>query len=680
MPWIQSYTPVAGSLGMSALIAAIPLAVIFVALAVFKMKAHKAGPLAVASALAIAVLVWQMPVKLAALATFQGAAFGLFPVFYIVVTTILLYNITVKGGQFEIIRASLAGLTGDRRLQALLIAFCFGAFIEGAAGFGTPVAIAGATLVGLGFRPFYAASVCLIANTAPVAFGAIGIPVVALAGVMGYDDAGMMKLSTMVGRQLPFVSVFIPFYVIMIMAGWKKTIEVLPAIVVCGVTFALAQWGCASYLGPYLPDIIASLATLAALVILLKVWQPKTVWTFDHEAAYAGKESHDYTGAEVFRAWAPYLVLTVMVLVWGIPSLKTTLDKSKIILPIPGLDNAIAKKVTNPQDGIKKALAAKGEIEKQLALLSDTPAPESTVVPPVAEVTGGRGIAVAAEGVTKAPAAAKTALLVALNDLKALEEKAIGVDRSLTSKGPVLTAERVAAFNAIEKKQKEVQKLTSALVTSKTVEKDRFKGLDKAVGDQLPAKVAAKFTFNFMSAAGTAILIAAILSALICGVGMGDFVRVLGKTLYDMRWPAVTVASVVGLAFVMNASGMTTSMGMAFTKAGAVFPFLSPFLGMLGVFLTGSDTSSNVLFGGLQKVTAEQLGLNPVLTCAANTSGGVMGKMISPQSIAVACAATGLVGEEGNLFRFTIKHALFLTTVMGIIVALQAYVVPWMIP
>ena len=649
MPWIQSYTPVAGSLGMSALIAAVPLAVIFVCLAVFKMKAHKASPLAVASAIAIAVLCWQMPVKLAGLATLHGAAFGLFPVFYIVVTTILLYNITVKGGQFEIIRASLAGLTADRRLQALLIAFCFGAFIEGAAGFGTPVAIAGATLVGLGFRPFYAASVCLIANTAPVAFGAIGIPVVALAGVMGYDDAGLMKLSTMIGRQLPFVSVFIPFYVIMIMVGWKKTIEVLPAIIVCGVTFAFAQWGCASYLGPYLPDIIASLATLAALVILLKFWHPKTVWTFDHEPESKGKEQHDYSGGQVFRAWAPYLVLTVMVLIWGIPSLKTELDKSKLVIPVAGLDSAIAKNVTKPEDGIKKVAAVKVEVARQAALL--------------------------------VPADPKhAALALAFNDLLALEDKLLAVEQTLPGQAPVLSKERVAAFDAIDKKEKDLQKLEKELVTAKSVEKERFKALDKTVGSQLPVKVPAKFVFNFMSAAGTAILIAAILSALICGVGIGSFFQVLGQTLHAMRFPAITVASVVGLAFVMNASGMTTSMGMAFTKTGALFPFLSPFLGMLGVFLTGSDTSSNVLFGGLQKVTAEQLGVNPLLTCAANTSGGVMGKMISPQSIAVACAATGLVGEEGNLFRFTLKHALFLTTVMGCIVALQAYVFPWMIP
>ena len=390
MPWIQIYTPqlLGGSLGLSALVAAIPLFIIGICLAGLKMKAHKAGPLAAASAIAIAIFVWGMPAKLAALSTLQGAAFGLFPVFYIVVTTIFLYNITVKGGQFEIIRASLAGVTADRRLQALLIAFCFGAFIEGAAGFGTPVAIAGATLVGLGFRPLYAASVCLIANTAPVAFGAIGIPVVALAGVMGYGDPGMMKLSTMVGRQLPFISLGIPFYVILIMVGWKKTIEVLPAIITCGVSFAVCQWATASYLGPYLPDIISSLAAMVALVLLLKVWHPKDVWTFDHEPDFAGKEQHHYTAGEVFRAWAPYLALTVMVLLWGIPSIKTALDKSKVMVTVEGLDNMIVKKVSKPEDGVKKAEAVTAEIDRQLAVLSPADPKQAALAAKLTELKG----------------------------------------------------------------------------------------------------------------------------------------------------------------------------------------------------------------------------------------------------------------------------------------------------
>jgi lactate permease len=565
MPWIQTYAPVGESLGRSALVAAIPLVIIFICLALLKMKAHKAAPLAVASAFLIAITVWGMPAKLAGLAFMQGAAFGLFPIFYIVITTLFLYNITVKGGQFEVIRASLAGVTGDRRIQVLLIAFCFGAFIEGAAGFGTPVAIAGATLVGLGFRPLYAAGVCLIANTTPVAFGAIGIPVVAMSGVMGFGDDGMMKLSTMIGRQLPFISVIIPFYVIIVMVGWKKTIEVLPAVLVCGGTFAVSQWATASYLGPYLPDIIASLTSLVALVALLQVWQPKANYVFDHETHTGTKEQHHYTLAEVFRAWAPYLALTMMVLLWGIPSIKAKLDRSKVVITVTGLDRMIVKKVSVP-----------GRI---------------------------------------------------------LAQNSAGIQT-----------------------------------------------LAKAPADQPPVNLPAKYNLNFMSAAGTAILIAAFLSIRICGVSFGDAWKLAGKTLYDMRFPAVTVASVLGLADVMNTAGMTNCLGLVFTKTGHWFPFISPFLGWLGVFLTGSDTSSNVLFGGLQQATAEQLGINPILTCAANTSGGVMGKMISPQSLAVATAACGMVGQEGTLFRFTFKHSIFLTFLIGVIVYVQAYYMTWMIP
>jgi lactate permease len=649
MPWVQIYTPLAGSLGLSALIAAIPLVVIGVCLALLKMKAHKAGLLALGASMAIAVAVWGMPVQLAGLAALQGAAFGLFPVFYIVITTIFLYNITVKGGQFEIIRASLAGVTGDRRIQALLIAFCFGAFIEGAAGFGTPVAIAGATLVGLGFRPLYAAGVCLVANTAPVAFGAIGIPIVALAGVMGYGDDGMMKLSTMVGRQLPFLSVFIPFYVIMIMVGWKKTIEVLPAVLTCGLTFAVAQWATASYLGPYLPDIIASLAAIVALVLLLKVWHPKEDWTFDHEEVAVGRQAHHYSAGEVFRAWAPYLALTIMVLLWGIPSIKGVLDKSTVEFQVPGLHNAIVKKVPTPEESLAKTTVAIAEIDRQLAALSpDDPQ--------------------------------QAGIMSRLTELRELEVQLQTLDQGLAGAGAVVTAERYQAWERVTGKLAETQKLGKALVAANAVPAGQFKALDKALADQLPAKVAAKFKFNFLSAAGTAILIAAVISAMICGVGIADFFGLAGKTLFDLRFPAVTVASVLALAYVMNATGMTNCLGLVFTKTGHIFPFIAPFLGWLGVFLTGSDTSSNVLFGGLQKATAEQLGLDPILTGAANTSGGVMGKMISPQSLAVATAACNMVGEEGTLFRFTLKHSLFLTSIVGIIVYLQAYFLPWMIP
>lgn len=550
MPWTQTYSPVAGTFAASALIASLPLVVIFVCLALLRMKAHLAALIALASAFAAAVAVWGMPARLAGLAALQGAAFGLFPVSCIVAATILLYNITVQSGRFEVIRSSLAGLTADRRLQALLIAFCFGAFIEGSAGFGTPVAIAGATLVGLGFRPFYAAGVCLIANTAPVAFGAIGIPLVSLAGVMGYDDAGLMKLSTMVGRQLPFISLFIPSYIVFIMAGWKRTREVWPAILVCGTSFAFFQWAAASYLGPYLPDIIASLASIVALVLLLRVWRPKSVWSFDHEEHTRTEMQRQYSKREIARAWSPYLALTLLVLVWGLPWVKGWLDHATLEIPVPFLHN-----------GILKAVAGIG---------------------------GG--------------------------------------------------------------------------------------------AHQASVPVPAVFRLNLLSAPGTAILLAAMISAYVCGAGVAGFFRAAGKTLRDMRYPFLTISSVLALAYVMNAAGMTASLGLLFTRTGFFFPFLAPFLGWLGVFLTGSDTSSNVLFGGMQKVAAEQLGIDPLLTGAANSSGGVMGKMISPQSIAVATAATGLVGEEGNLFLFTLRHSLFLTSLIGVLVFLQAYFLPFMIP
>jgi len=560
MPWIQVYAPIRGSIGLSAAVAGVPLAVVFVCLAILRIKAFKAVILALATAFLLSILAWGMPARLAALATIHGAAFGLFPVYFIVLATLFLYNITVKGGQFEIIRASLAGVTCDRRLQALLIAFCFGAFIEGAAGFGTPVAIAGATLAGLGFSPFYAAGICLVANTAPVAFGAIGTAIVALGGVMGLNDAGLMKLSVMVGHQLPFVSLIIPPYIILVMAGFRRSVEVLPAIVVCSVSFACCQWAAACFLGPYLPDIIASLASMASLVLLLRVWRPKTTFRFDREPELE-REAHDYTAAQVTRAWAPYVALTLVVLLWGLPPVKAALNRTTITIAVAGLDNAIAK------------------------------------MPALPAASGG--------GAHSAPLAG-------------------------------------AARGAVP--------------------------------------LAARFRLDYLASGGSAVFIAALLSALVCGLGPGETARVLWRTVHDMRYPAVTIAAVLGLAYVMNASGMTVCLGIWCTRAGRLFPLISPVVGWIGVFLTGSDTSSNVLFGGLQKAAAERLGINPLLTGAANASGGVMGKMISPQSLAVACAATGMVGNEGSLLRFTLRHSIILLSVVCVIAYLQAYYLTWMIP
>jgi lactate permease len=546
MIWIQEFAPIKGSAGLSAAVAAIPLAVIFVSLAVLRLKASTASALALASVLCVSIFAWGMPAKLAFLAAAQGAAFGMFPVFFLVLATLFLFNLTVRTGQFEVIRASIAGVTPDRRIQALLIAFCFGAFIEGAAGFGAPVAIAGATLAGLGFRPFYAAAICLVANTAPVAFGSIGIPIVAMGGVMGLNDAGLMKLSAMVGHQLPLVSLIIPLYLVLIISGFRKAMEVLPAIAVCGVTFAACQGATASYLGPYLPDIVASLGSMAALVLLLRFWKPKTVFRFDHEGG-ADIPAPLYPPSRVAWAWTPYLTLMALVLLWGMPPVKAELNRATQLFAVPGLDNAIGRA---------------------------TPT---------------------ASGLPAAP-------------------------------------------------------------------------------------VPAKFKFDYLAAGGTAVLIAALCSAALCRLGPGETARLFGRTLHDLRSPAATMAAVLALAYVMNASGMTPCLGVLATRAGRAFPLLSPVLGWIGVFLTGSDTSSNVLFGGLQKTAAEQLGLNPILTAAANTSGGVMGKMISPQSLSVACAATKMPGEEGPLFRFALRHSLILLSMVCVVVYLQAYVLTWMVP
>lgn len=544
MHWLQVYAPVGNSLSMSALVAAIPILLYLILLAVARMKGHTAGIITLIVATLIAVTVYGMPVGAAVSADFLGAATGIWPIGLIIVTAVFLYKITVKSGHFDIVRDSISSLSSDRRIQMLLIAFSFGAFLEGVAGFGAPVAIAGAVLAGLGFDPLYAAGLCLIADTAPVAFGAIGVPITSLAGVVGIPAN---TIAAMVGRQLPFISIILPFYLVWVMAGWKRTVEVLPAVLTCGGTFALVQFLSSNYLGAQLPDVLASLSSLFALALLLKVWKPKTEFHFPNEKTQvqAKKDNIKKANGGVVTAWMPYVILSIVIVLWNVTAVKKLLTPMAFIVKSwPGLNNVVYK---------------------------------------------------------VAPLAAK------------------------------------------------------------------------------PTPMPASLSVNLLNA-GPAILLAAFISMFIIHMSFGTWLKTLGETIYELRFALLTIALVVGLGQLFNSAGMSATLGLYFAKMGKIFPFVSPILGWLGVFLTGSDTSSNLLFGGLQKITAQQIGVNPVLTVAANSSGGVMGKMISPQSISVGTSATGLVGQEGALYRFTIKHSVMFLILVGVIVMLQAYVFPGMIP
>ncbi|ALC91193.1 lactate permease [Bacillus sp. FJAT-18017] len=565
MSFTQNFTTVGDNLALSAIVAIVPILYFFWALAIKRMKGHVAGLTTLLIAIVLAVFAYKMPAGLAVMSATQGAVYGILPIGWIIITSVFLYKLTVKTGQFDIIRSSVLSITEDRRLQALLVAFSFGAFLEGAAGFGAPVAISAALLVGLGFNPLYAAGLCLIANTAPVAFGAIGIPIIAVEGPTGIPA---MEISKMVGRQLPFLSVFIPFYLVMIMAGWKRTIEVLPAIAVSGISFAVTQYLSSNFLGPELPDILSSLVSLFALAIFLRFWKPKTIFRFSAEQELAATsavkktstgQDLKYTPRQIFKAWSPFLILTAIISLWGIPTIKQALTG------IYAGENVILKAL----NGIGQALSFHPEV-------------------------------------------------------------------------PFLNN------NIID-----------------------------LAGKQLPAL----YKLDILGAAGTAILIAAIISKFIVKISWRGFFQAFGETLNELKFPILTIASVVAFAYVTNASGMSTTLGMTLAKTGSIlFPFFSPFLGWLGVFITGSDTSANLLFGNLQKITANNIGMSEVLAVAANSSGGVTGKMISPQSIAVACAAVGLAGKESDLFRFTIKHSLFLVTLIGIMTWLQHNFFSWMIP
>jgi len=555
--WQHNYEPVGGSLAISAVIAAIPILVLFFMLGIRRKPSWMSALAALVSALIIALFVYGMPVQLALISTLYGAAFGLFPIAWIVFSSIMLYRVAVDTGKFEIIKDSIGGLTNDRRLQAMFIAFSFGAFIEGAAGFGAPVAISGAMLAGLGVNPFYAAGICLIANTAPVAFGSIGIPVTTLANVTGLP---VLALSGMVGKLCAMVSVIIPGYLIVVMAGRKRALEVLPAIVACGVSFAGMQYYVSNYVGPELTDIASSLTCIAVMVLVLKVWKPKTIMRLegDKPVTIAARK---HSGGELFAAWLPYLLLVVFVLVWGEADVKLAMNRWT--------------------DGLLPASLA------------------------------------------QSPTVLNGLLVPGLH--------------GLITRIPPVTPQ--------------------------------------------PTPYAAVYELNWLTASGTACFLAVIATAILLRVKPMQFVNIYKATFKQLSLPMLTIATMLGLAYLMNYSGMTSTLGLALAASGWAFPFFSAVLGWLGVFLTGSDTSANALFGNLQVVTATALNLNPVLTASVNSAAGVMGKMISVQSIAVAVAATGMTSaDEGKLFRFTIKHSVFLMIVMGILSMLFAYVFPGYVP
>lgn len=564
MTFTQNFTAVGDSLALSALVALIPILYFFWALAIKRMKGYLAGLTTLLIALILAVVAFKMPAGMAVMSATQGAVYGILPIGWIIITSVFLYKLTVKTGQFDIIRHSVVSLTEDRRLQALLVAFSFGAFLEGAAGFGAPVAISAALLVGLGFNPLYAAGLCLIANTAPVAFGAIGTPIIAVEGPTGISA---LEISKMVGRQLPFLSLFVPFYLVVIMAGFKKALEILPAIFITGFTFAVTQYLSSNFLGPELPDILSALVSLFALAIFLKFWKPKTIFRFSSEqelaASVAAKVSNSqqvkYSGGQIFKAWSPFLVLTAFITIWGIPTVKLAL--------------------TGHYEGTNAILKAVNALGHALTLMPEVPL------------------------------------------------------------------------------------------------------LNNQVINSAGAPVAAIYKLEILGAAGTSVIIAAIVTKFIVKISWKEWVATFGETLNELKFPIITIASVVGYAYVTNSSGMSTTLGMTLAKTGSLFAFFSPVLGWLGVFITGSDTSSNLLFGAMQKVTALNLGMDPVLAVAANSSGGVTGKMISPQSIAVACAAVGLAGKEADLFRFTVKHSIVLVFIVCIMTFLQnSSVLGWMVP
>ncbi|UFN48080.1 L-lactate permease [Roseomonas sp. OT10] len=560
MTWSQVYDPM-GSMLLSTLLAAVPIVVLLGCIGLLGISAHVSAILGLVAALAIAIIGFGMPGEMAGMTAVYGAAYGLLPIGWIILNVIFLYRLTDEKGQFAILRDSIAGITQDRRLQLLFIAFAFGAFFEGAAGFGTPVAVTGAMLIGLGFAPLAASGLSLIANTAPVAYGALGAPVIALAAVTGLD---LLDLSAMIGRQLPFFSLIVPFWLIVAFAGWRGMLQVWPALLVTGVSFAVPQFLVSNFHGPWLVDVVAAIISMLCLAGFLRIWHPKELWlstsrdrdavpvaarslgaaaVMDMDAKPVEGPGGPYTSGQVFRAWLPWLILTVCVFAWGVPQMKAWLDGLWIWrIPVAGLHNMVMK------------------------------------VPPVVA--------------------------------QAHPEPAI-------------------------------------------------------------------YALNLMSATGTGILLAAVISGLVMGYGPVALLRAYGRTFWAIRYSLLTIAAMLSLGFVTRYSGTDATLGLAFAQTGWIYPLFGTLLGWLGVALTGSDTASNVLFGGLQKVTAQQLGLSPVLMAAANSSGGVMGKMIDAQSIVVASTATKWYGHEKDILRYVFFHSIALAVLVGLLIMAQAYLWPF---
>ena len=585
MSWIQVYDPL-GNAWLSTLAAALPIVLLLVALAVFEWKAHWAALSGLAAALLVSVVIYGMPVPAAAATAVYGAAYGLFPIGWIILAAVFLYNLTVRTGQFDIVKASVARLSADRRIQALLVAFSFGAFIEGAAGFGTPVAITAALLMGLGFTPLYSAGLSLIANTAPVAYGAIGTPILTLGAVTGISPS---LLSAMAGRQLPIVSLIVPAWLVVTMSGWKGLRGVWPAVLVSGGSFAVVQFLWSNYVGPELVDIVGGLVSLGCLAVFCTWWRPAESWDFPPDSADRplrggpvppmSEAAAMHVPSSVRRAWMPWVFLSVFVTAWGAGPIKAFLNAGP------------AGMRTYRETGRQP--------------------PPHTVLSPAFDVPS--------------------------------------LHRVIFRDRPV-----------------EPEPVDRARVNDPAYRNTRAE--------------AARFTLNWLSATGTAILCAAFATIIYLRVPAALVLEVAGLTLFRMRAPLMTIAFMLSLGFVTRYGGTDATLGLAFTRTGVLYPFFAAMLGWLGVALTGSDTSSNVLFGSLQKITAQQLGLDPILITTANSTGGVMGKMIDAQSIVVATAATNQHGQEGRILRFVFWHSIALASIMGIIVMLQAYVFPWMVP